>query len=128
MAELRTRLSSKGFENIHFDPDDDFDFIVGKHHCRCSRFAAAFLSLMISRLQLADPTITSYSIRGTSNVSQIESLLSVCGSAAILINSSNQSEFLSISRELENSELYLIVDGHISGELLTIVNAVSRYI
>jgi hypothetical protein len=128
MAELRTRLSSKGFENVHFDQVDDFDFIVGKHHCRCSQFAAAFLSPKISRLRLCDPTITSYLICGTSNPSHIESLVALCRGSAISIDSSNKSELLSISRELENSELYLIVDEYISGESVTIANAVSRYI
>jgi hypothetical protein len=70
--ELLTRLSSKGFENVHFNPAYDFDFIVGRHHYRYSRFTAAFLSPMISRLQLSDPTITSYSICGASNPSHIE--------------------------------------------------------
>jgi hypothetical protein len=83
---------------------------------------------MISRLQLADPTITSYSICSTSNLSHIESLLTLCRGSEISINSSNESEFLSISRELENSELYLIIDEHVSGESITMENAVSRYI
>jgi hypothetical protein len=46
----------------------------------------------------------------------------------ISINSSNASELLSTSREFENSELYLIVDEHISGELVTMENAFSRYL
>jgi hypothetical protein len=33
-----------------------------------------------------------------------------------------------ISRELENSELYLIVEEHISGGSITIKNTVSRYL
>jgi hypothetical protein len=128
MADFQTRLSSKGFQNVRFDPDNDFDFVVGQNHCRCSRFAAAFISPMISRLQLSDPTITSYSICGTSNIFHIESLVAVCSGSTISINSSNVTEFLSISRELENSELYLIVEEHTSGESVTIDNAVWRYI
>jgi hypothetical protein len=40
----------KGLENVQFDRVDDFDFVVGEAHCRCSRFAAVFLSPMIPRL------------------------------------------------------------------------------
>jgi hypothetical protein len=83
---------------------------------------------MISRLQLADPTITSYSICSTSNSPRIESLLTLCRGSEISIDSSNESEFLSISREFENSELYLIVDKHVSGESIPMENAISRYI
>jgi hypothetical protein len=44
------------------------------------------------------------------------------------MNSSNGAEFLSISRELENCELYLIVEEHILCESNTIENAISHYI
>jgi hypothetical protein len=83
---------------------------------------------MISRLQLSDPTITSYSIYATSNVSHIESLLNLCHGSAILINSSNGTDFMPISRELENSELYLIVEEYIWSESVTTENSVSRYL
>jgi hypothetical protein len=83
---------------------------------------------MISRFQLTDPTITSHSICSTSNSPRSESLLTLCCGSEISISSSNKSEFLSNSRELENSELYLIVDEHISGESITMENTISHCI
>jgi hypothetical protein len=58
----------------------------------------------------------------------MKSLVGLCQGSDILVNDSNISDFLSISRELENSELYSILEEHISGESITLENVVSRYV
>jgi hypothetical protein len=64
----------------------------------------------------------------TSTASNIEMLIGVCGGSDILINDSNKWDILSISRELENEELYLMIEEHTLKKSITIDNAVSRYL
>jgi hypothetical protein len=128
MVEFRTRLSSKGLENVRFDPADDFVFIVGSAYFRCSRFVAAFLSPMIARLLIADPTISSYLLCTMNDVVCFDEFFRISGGSEVSINKSNKLNLLLTARELENTELGLVIEEHFPSHPITIDNAVSNYL
>jgi hypothetical protein len=121
-------LSSSGFKNVRFEPDDDFDFVIGQNHCRCSRFAAQFLSPKISQLQIVDPTITSYSTSSIEQIDEFEGFLGLCSELEVRMNESTKTIFENISRELENFELFSVICDHFLNELTNVDNVISRYV
>jgi hypothetical protein len=128
MDEFRCRLSSSGFKNVRFEPDDDFDFVIGQNHCKCSRFTAQFLSPKISQLQIVDPTITSYSMSSIEQIDEFEGFLGLCSGLEVRMNESTKTIFENISRELENLELFSVICDHFPNELTNVDNVVSRYV
>jgi hypothetical protein len=108
--------------------DDDFEFIVGKLKHRCSHIVAAFLSPKIARLISNDPTISCYSVSAKDNSEYFESFIGLRRGFGVDLNDSNEAFFTSLSLELENFELFWLIEHHFRGESLSTENAISRYL
>jgi hypothetical protein len=104
--------------------DDDFEFIVGKLHHRCSHIIAAFLSPKIAGLISNDPTVNCYSVSTKDISAYFESFLGLGRGFGLDLNNSNEASFTSLSRELESLELFWLVEHHFRGKSLTTKNTI----
>jgi hypothetical protein len=113
MTSFETRLSASGLQNLpayHFS--NDFCFVLSDTSYHCSSFIADFLSPTIARLHFSDCSLDKYIIQTGDPNHQFPSFLSLGAGSPLLLNESNRSFFLSISKELGNSELYFSILDH----------------
>jgi hypothetical protein len=104
--------------------------VIGQNHSKCSRFVAQFLSPKISRLQIADPTITSYSLSSIEEIEEIEEFdgfLALCSGLEVCMNKSTKYIFEHISQELENYELISAIYDQFPNEEMSVDNVIWRY-
>jgi hypothetical protein len=73
---------------------------------------ADFLSPKIARLHLADPSIMEYYVEIPDSQEQFGSFLSLGQGSSLNVDERNQRFLLSISRELDNHELYYSILNH----------------
>lgn len=111
-------LSSSGLQNINKE-DKDFIFIFADREVRLNNLFAEFISPLVSRLHLSDPTIDSFNFDYLSDIKtkmpKIDELLSedilqliqnLSNGSKVSINESQSDKMLIISILLENEELF----------------------
>jgi hypothetical protein len=126
-AERTARLSAAGLANIAASQfENDFAFIVGGERHECPRFAAAFLSPRIARLQSSDPSFCEFEIKTADRCGEFGDFLSLGRSGSVSVTSENIDFFVSIAGELENSELYLLLRGSV-GDSATVSSFWDRF-
>jgi hypothetical protein len=110
----RVTLSTRGLANLpSVKYPDEFDFIIGDTHFRCSAVSADFLSPKIARFHAADPFCDHYYMLTLTASDEFNNVLALSRGASIEITDANRSVLLSIGAELENLELCsLIVNEH----------------
>jgi hypothetical protein len=110
MKHSKIKLSTNGLRNIPIiENREDFEFIVGESHHRCSSFMADFLSPKLSRLHAVDPTLESLVICTEDAHGYFKSFISLGRGFDISLDSSNLDFFRSLSSELENQELSFLI-------------------
>ena len=124
--EADVRLSSKGFKHVPLElHDGDFEFIVGDQTYKCNSIVAEFLSPKISRLRQSDPSLFIYRLETEDCYCKFSEFLSLAFDSSLHVASENFNFFVSVSRELENEELFSqLVCSYISSTELTKSNAV----
>jgi hypothetical protein len=88
----------------------DFTFQVGSGHYSCPVFVAHFLSPKISRFHRVDPSLCEYVIETPDEESSFEEFLSLGYGSELVIAQHNSKFIRSICRELENTEIPILID------------------
>jgi hypothetical protein len=119
-------LTTRGLSHVPMrESSGDFSFIVGGSTYRCPSLIAEFLSPRIAKLRSVDETITNFRIKTRDKGGHFSEFVSLGRREPLLLNESNRSFHLSVSKELGNSELYLFIEGG-RGDTLSIENVVQR--
>jgi hypothetical protein len=104
MGDFYVCLSSAAMKNIIIgNIQEDFDFLVGGQVYKCLRILAAFLSPRICLSHSVDPSIAEYFLETSDLNDQFQLFLLLGLGSTILLTKANLEFFLSLSRELGNS-------------------------
>jgi hypothetical protein len=126
MASFEARLSNQGLKNIPASAcPSDFEFLVDGVSHRCPSIIADFLSPAIARLHSSDPSISEYSVQTPDPHQQFNSFLSLGLGSPITITPGNRAFLISLTRELQNAELYRLLFGTVDSPL-TLSSAVDQ--
>ena len=120
-------LTCKGMSSVNWDCSDaDFEFLFGEDKvCRVHSVLAEFLSPKVARLRKCDPLCNVYTFKDSELFSVFERLvLSLRSGEALRVEKSNFAALLSLSQELENSELLSSLPGIIKVESLSLEEAI----
>lgn len=122
------KLSSKGIANIPVELyDDNFEFIISGVIHKCTLITAEFLSPKICALRRADPSISEYTFEAADPLNKFGEFLSLPSESHLGVSSETFDFFVSVSRELENSELLSqLVSGYFAANEINTSNAVSH--
>jgi hypothetical protein len=105
------RLSIKSLSHVPFNQYEcDFTFQVGSNYYSWLVFVAHFLSPKISRLHRADPCLCEYVIETLDEENGFEDFLSFGYGSEIVIAPHNAKSISSLCRELENTEIPILID------------------
>jgi hypothetical protein len=107
MGAFRTRLSSAGFANVHFDPsENDFVFAIGETQIEYHCAVACFFSPNLAQRILFDPTAICHSVSSTKDADLFRSFLSFASGSELIVTSDNERGLAQLCRELGNSEVF----------------------
>jgi hypothetical protein len=117
-SERKLKLTGYGMGNIaKSKKENDFVFIVGDTRYECPWFVADFLSPRIGRLHSIDPTLCEFVICTKDLHDQFNDFISLGDGCEILLTSTNRSFFVSVAAELENYEIYWLIDEYFDDEM-----------
>jgi hypothetical protein len=107
MSGVALTLSSAGMQNVGLsDIQGEFVFVIGDTRHTCPRGIAQFLSPTVCLQHSADATIAEYVVETNDKSGQFQLFMSLGQGSSIQIPEANRDFFLSLSRELGNSDLY----------------------
>jgi hypothetical protein len=119
LVQRTVKLSASGLANIPRKKEfDDFTFIVGDCRYLCPFFVADLLSPKIAHQHDIDMTICEYVVETQDPQRHFEETISLGPGGSLNLNSLNESFVISLSEELDNKELLILIkdDGCESGE------------
>jgi hypothetical protein len=124
MTTTEIVLSAKGLGNIpQSKAERDFTFVVGQVCYRCPFYVADFLSSAVCRLHEEDATVDKMNVNTEDPNHYFESFLGLGFGESVELREENRLFFESISRELENHELLLLILKS-GGEEFVVSNAI----
>jgi hypothetical protein len=97
--------------------ENDFMFIDGATRYDCPWFIADFISPRIRRLQAADPTMREFVIGTSDTHGDFSDFISLGRGSAVSLTSANRPFLLSVCGELENYELYWLMQEDFGDDL-----------
>jgi hypothetical protein len=110
LAQCTVKLSASRFLNIPRKKKfDDFTFIVGDCRYLCPFFVADFLSPKIAYQHDIEMTICEYVVETHDPQKHSEEIISLGRDGSLNLNSSNDSFVISLSEELDNEELLILI-------------------
>jgi hypothetical protein len=130
METFPVTLSSRGLANVQeSQAPKSFEFRVNQISYRCSPFIADFLSPKISRLHEVDSTMNLYIVMTEDPKEKFGDFLEMGNGRTLPISDDDISFFSSLTVELDNCELYEVIDAVIADCLtkeLTIESVLPR--
>jgi hypothetical protein len=117
MSSLNVKLSTKGLANLPTETENPFCFVVGDSQYQCSFCVAAYLSPKIGRLCSLDRSLNEFDIETIDDRFLFERFLSLGRGVEFTIEPSETEFFLSVSEELENTELFSFLFDQLNEEL-----------
>jgi hypothetical protein len=118
MSEFQARLSGSGLGHLPFEKySHDFEFVVGSQSYPCPSFLADFLSPRIARVHSSETTFSRYIVETGDSDCLFPSFLRLGTGGCLKVNPSNLLFFCLLSRELENAELFDILERNLNREL-----------
>jgi hypothetical protein len=119
MADFDLCLSSAAIKNIIIGKiQEDFEFVVGGQGYKCPRIIAEFLSPRVSLSHWLDPSIAEYVVSTPDSNDEFKLFLSLASCSTIPVSKANLDFFLSLSRELGNSDLYISLMKHFDSDFI----------
>jgi hypothetical protein len=120
MTDFDMCLSSAGIKNILIDKiQEDFEFVVGDQRYKLPHIFAEFLSRRVYLSHSVDPSIAEYVIETRDFNSEFKLFLSLGSGSTIRVTQTNLDSFLSLSREFDNSNLYISLMEHFNSDLIS---------
>lgn len=120
-------LSSNGLQNSSkLNLEQDFNFNVGTHQYKCSKVLASFISPKVSKLLLADFTITDFFIDHPDKNKEFNQIMSLMAGSALQVTNENKIYLFSIAVQLGNEEMINFLMGN--NNVITNDNVIQRII
>jgi hypothetical protein len=118
MEDASVKLSAAGLAHIPFrSRPPSFEFIVGECHYPCDSFRADFLSPKIARMHATDASIFCYSIAVKQESDAFPKFLALGAGEGVKLSPQEQVDLALLAKELDNSELYLLLTRNFEQEL-----------
>jgi hypothetical protein len=119
MAGFEIRLSSAAIKNIVIHKiQEDFAFVVGGQSYQFPRIVAAFWSPRVCLSHSVDPSIAEYIVQNLDLTDQFYLFMSLGSGSTIPVTEDSLDFFLSLSRELGNSDLYISLLEHFGSDFI----------
>jgi hypothetical protein len=111
LVQRTVKLSASGLANIPRKQKlDNFTFIVGECRYLCPFFVADFLPPKIAHQHYIDMMICEYVVETQDLQKHFEQTISLGRGGSLNLNSSNESFVISLSEELDNKELLILIE------------------
>jgi hypothetical protein len=108
MTDVDVCLSSAAIKNIILDQiQKDFIFVVGCQMYKCPRSIARLLSPRVGLAHSVDPSIAEYFVETSDLDEQFKLFMSFGSGSRIRVTKANLDFFICLSREFDNSNLYI---------------------